>query len=34
MEDVMDLPMRGEFEAISHFGYLGSYHEWSVPPWG
>jgi len=34
VEDVIDLPMRGEFKVIGHFGYLGGYHKWSVLPWG
>ena len=34
MENVMDFPQWGEFEAISHFQDLGDYLERSVSPWG
>jgi hypothetical protein len=34
MEDVMYLPMRGEFDLICDWGYYGDYLERSISPWG
>ena len=34
MEDIVDLPGRGEMKLVGHMGYLGGYLERSIPPWG
>ena len=33
MEDIVDLPGRGEAQLIGDWGYLGDYLEGSVSPW-
>ena len=34
MEDVVDLPRRGETKLVGHMRDLGGYLEGSIPPWG
>ena len=33
VEDIVDLPGRGEAQSVCHWGYLGDYLERSVSPW-
>jgi hypothetical protein len=33
MEDIVDLPGRGEAQSIGNWGYLGDYLERSISPW-